>query len=68
MFQSVQDQQVHCDHINIFMLFLILILNLFFTGVRDQHVHGDQDGVRRLQSCQADRGGDGQPYTGKGYY
>ena len=68
MFQSVQDQQVHCDHINIFMLFLILILNLFFTGVRDQHVHGDQDGVRRLQSWQACRGGDGQPYTGKGYY
>ena len=30
MFQSVRDQQVHCDHINIFMLFLILILNLFF--------------------------------------
>ena len=29
MFQSVRDQQVHCDHINIFMLFLILILNLF---------------------------------------
>ena len=34
MFQSVRDQQVHCDHINIFMLFLILILNLFFTGVQ----------------------------------
>ena len=44
-----------------------MLLN-HLTGVRDQHVDGDQDGVRRLQSWQSGRGGDHQPYTGKGYY
>ena len=31
MFQSVRDQQVHCDHINIFMLFLISVDYPSFT-------------------------------------
>ena len=55
-------------HCHLFIMFFSRTIFLNESGVRDQHVHGNQDGVRRLQSWQAGRGGDHQPYTGKGHY